>query len=41
MLKLFNKEHVAISALTNLKDYKIEYLLSGEDCLEFSFSISV
>lgn len=40
MLKLFNKEHVAISALTNLKDYKIEYLLSGEDCLEFSFSIS-
>ncbi len=40
MLKLFNKEHVAISALTNLKDYKIEYLLSGEDSLEFSLSIA-
>ncbi len=38
MLKLFNKEHVAISALTNLKDYKIEYVLSGEDLLEFSLS---
>ncbi|MEG2246298.1 MAG: phage tail spike protein [Peptostreptococcaceae bacterium] len=39
MLKLYNKEHEAISALTNLKDYKIEYLLSGEDSLEFSLSI--
>ena len=39
MLKLYNKEHVAISALTNLKDYKIEYILSGEDLLEFSLSI--
>lgn len=40
MLKLFNKEHVAIGALTNLKDYKIEYLLSGEDLVEFSLSIT-
>lgn len=40
MLKLFNKEHVAIGALTKLKDYKIEYLLSGEDSIEFSLSIS-
>lgn len=40
MLKLFNKEHVAIGALTNLKDYKIEYLLSGEDLAEFSLSIT-
>ncbi|MGL5642929.1 MAG: phage tail protein, partial [Paraclostridium sp.] len=40
MLKLFNKEHVAVGALTKLKDYKIEYLLSGEDSIEFSLSIS-
>ena len=40
MLKLYNKEHVAIGALTNLKDYKIEYVLSGEDSLEFPLSIS-
>lgn len=39
MLKLYNKEHEAISVLTNLKDYKIEYVLSGEDLLEFSLSI--
>lgn len=39
MLKLYNKEHVAVAALTNLKDYKIEYVLSGEDLLEFSLSI--
>lgn len=38
MLKLYNKEHVAVAPLTNLKDYKIEYLLSGEDLLEFSLS---
>ena len=38
MLKLYNKEHVAISTLTNLKDFKIEYVLSGEDLLEFSLS---
>lgn len=40
MLRLFNKEHVAVSALTDLKDYKIQYLLSGEDLVEFSLSIS-
>lgn len=40
MLKLYNKEHEAISAILNIKDYKIEYLLSGEDSLEFSLSIS-
>ncbi len=40
MLKLYNKEHIAVSALTNLKDYKIEYLLTGEDSLEFSLSIA-
>lgn len=40
MLKLYNKEHEAIGVLTNLKDYKIEYVLSGEDLLEFSLSIS-
>ena len=40
MLKLYNKEHEAISAILNIKDYKIEYLLSGEDLLEFSLSIS-
>lgn len=40
MLKLYNKEHEAISAILNVKDYKIEYLLSGEDSLEFSLSIS-
>ncbi len=40
MLKLYNKEHKAIGVLTNLKDYKIEYVLSGEDLLEFSLSIS-
>ena len=39
MLKLYNKEHKAIGVLTNLKDYKIEYLLSGEDLTEFSLSI--
>lgn len=39
MLKLYNKEHVAIGTLTNLKDSKIEYVLSGEDSLEFSISI--
>ena len=39
MLKLYNKEHKAIGVLTNLKDYKIEYVLSGEDLLEFSLSI--
>lgn len=38
MLKLYNKEHEVLSALTNLKDYKIEYVLSGEDLLEFSLS---
>lgn len=38
MLKIYNKEHEATGALTNLKDYKIEYLLSGEDSLEFSLS---
>ena len=38
MLKLYNKEHEVLSALTSLKDYKIEYVLSGEDCLEFSLS---
>lgn len=40
MLKLYNKEHVAVDALTDLKDYKIEYLLSGEDSVEFSLSVS-
>ena len=39
MLKLYNKEHKAIGVLTNSKDYKIEYVLSGEDLLEFSLSI--
>ena len=39
MLRLYNKEHKAIGVLTNLKDYKIEYLLSGEDLTEFSLSI--
>lgn len=39
MLKLYNKEHKAIGVLTNLKDYKIEYVLSGEDLLELSLSI--
>ncbi|WP_148550651.1 phage tail spike protein [Paraclostridium bifermentans] len=39
MLKLYNKEHVAVAALTNLKDHKIEYVLSGEDLKEFSLSI--
>ena len=38
MLKLYNKEHEAIGVLTELKDYKIEYVLSGEDSLEFSLS---
>lgn len=40
MLKLYNKEHVAIDTLTDTKDLKIEYVLSGEDLLEFSLSIS-
>ena len=40
MLKLYNKEHEAIGVLTNLKDYKVEYVLSGEDLVEFSLSIS-
>lgn len=40
MLKLYNKEHEAIGVLTNLKDYKVEYVLSGEDLLEFSLSVS-
>lgn len=40
LLKLYNKEHVAIDALTNIKDLKFEYVLSGEDLLEFSLSIS-
>lgn len=39
MLKLYNKEHVAVAALTDLKDHKIEYVLSGEDLKEFSLSI--
>lgn len=39
MLKLYNKEHVAVASLTDLKDYKIEYLLSGEDSLGYSLSI--
>ncbi|WP_286233360.1 phage tail spike protein [Romboutsia ilealis] len=40
MLKLYNKEHEAIGVLTNLKDYRVEYVLSGEDLVEFSLSIS-
>lgn len=40
MLKLYNKEHVAVAALTNLKDHKNEYVLSGEDLKEFSLSIA-
>lgn len=40
LLKLYNKEHEAIDALTNIKDLRIEYLLSGEDLFEFSLSVS-
>jgi len=40
MLKLYDRNHTALNILTNLKDYKIEHMLSGEDILEFSLPVS-
>lgn len=40
MIKLFNKEHKAISVLTDIKDYSIEYQLSGENLTGFSLLMS-